>query len=250
MTEQFIPLEELQSLINAVDSGISILDLNGGTLLFNSRMEKMIGDTLAEAQQAKGLLDLLSPMISKPHTEGLNSSNQINTFFMESEFPPKTHRIALGRKHDGIGQPLWGYTRGQAFWNEQGEPFRMIGLNAKITMRKQTETALIQSERYFRQIFTEVPIGIIRATFNGELLQINPSFCQMLGYLETQLLSLTLQDITHPEDLKTEASDLEQMINEKISIYQRVKRYIKQNKDILWAQMTVTFRGPVRNKQS
>ena len=51
-----------------------------------------------------------------------------------------------------------------------------------ITDRKQAERALEESEKRYRHLFENSPIGIYRTTPDGRILMANPSLIQMLGY--------------------------------------------------------------------
>jgi PAS domain S-box-containing protein len=105
--------------------------------------------------------------------------------------------------------------------------------------RKQAEDALRQSEERLRQIFINSPIGIALATPDGKLFQINPAFCQMLGYSESELTALTFEEITHPQDLAKELPDVERLLHGEIADYQMEKRYIKKDGSLVWGQLSV-----------
>jgi PAS domain S-box-containing protein len=70
-----------------------------------------------------------------------------------------------------------------------------------INDQKEAELALKNSEEQFRKVFEESPLGMIFADPSGSPLDVNKSFCQMLGYTREELLQLNLQEITYPDDL-------------------------------------------------
>ena len=61
-----------------------------------------------------------------------------------------------------------------------------------------------------------------------------------MGYSEDELLKLTFQDITHPDDLNTDLSLLQQLIDGEIDRYQLEKRYITKAGSIVWIHLIVT----------
>ena len=61
-----------------------------------------------------------------------------------------------------------------------------------------------------------------------------------MGYSEDELLKLTFQDITHPDDLNTDLSLLQQLIDSEIDRYQLEKRYITKAGSIVWIHLIVT----------
>lgn len=62
----------------------------------------------------------------------------------------------------------------------------------------------------------------------------------MMGYTEQELSSLTFKDITHPEDIETNIEHVKRLYSGEISLYKTEKRYIKKNKEILWASTIVS----------
>ncbi len=61
-----------------------------------------------------------------------------------------------------------------------------------------------------------------------------------MGYSEDELIKLTFQDITHPDDLNTDLSLLQQLIDGEIDRYQLEKRYITKAGSIVWIHLIVT----------
>lgn len=98
----------------------------------------------------------------------------------------------------------------------------------------------INAEKYW-QVFMAAPVGM--ATFDLATLtwdNLNPKFCQMLGYQETEIKNLTIEDITHPEDLEKELQELRRLKTGEISSYELEKRYLKQSGEFLCCDLTCT----------
>jgi PAS domain S-box-containing protein len=51
-----------------------------------------------------------------------------------------------------------------------------------VTKRKRAEEALRESEARVRSLVERVPVGLFRATHDGQLLEVNPALVRMLGY--------------------------------------------------------------------
>ncbi len=117
---------------------------------------------------------------------------------------------------------------------------RLVVLN-DITEQKRTERALRDSEERFRHIFEETPIGMAVVDLDGTLLQVNKAFCEMLGYGEQELTACSLSAITHPDDVGKDRLLAEQMLKGAISSYQVEKRYLRKNRETLWADLTATI---------
>jgi PAS domain S-box-containing protein len=116
---------------------------------------------------------------------------------------------------------------------------RLIVLN-DITELKQAERVLRESEERFRNVFEEAPIGMAVLSLEGRLLQVNKAFCEMLGYYEQELTACSLSVITHPDDVGKDELLAAQMLEGGITSYKVEKRYLRKNRETLWADLTAT----------
>lgn len=117
---------------------------------------------------------------------------------------------------------------------------RLIVLN-DITEYMQAERSLRESEERFRNIFEEAPIGVVVVGLDGLMLQVNKSFCEMLGYCEQELVGRALSVITHPDDVGKDGLLAAQMYKGAITSYKVEKRYLRKDGETLWADLTTTL---------
>jgi PAS domain S-box-containing protein len=103
--------------------------------------------------------------------------------------------------HQGTGEIHWIEARGRFFYDELGQPLRMIGTNIDITERKQSQEALRQSEMHFRRLVESNIIGCVVADMVGNITEANDAFLSMVDYTREELGSGRLRwiDITPPE---------------------------------------------------
>jgi PAS domain S-box-containing protein len=107
--------------------------------------------------------------------------------------------------------------------------------------RLEVLAAVRKNEEKYRSIFAASPVGM--ATFHLETLTwitANPKFCQMLGYQETEIKKLTVEDITHPEDLAKELRELRRLKTGERSRYKLEKRYLKKSGEIFCCDLNCT----------
>ncbi|WP_201320294.1 PAS domain S-box protein [Pseudanabaena sp. lw0831] len=95
--------------------------------------------------------------------------------------------------------------------------------------------SLRTSEEQFRHAFEDASIGMAIVALDGYFLRVNPALCQILGYSPEDLLTLTFQDITYPDDLDVDMSYVHQLLAGTISTYQMEKRYFHKQGHIVWA---------------
>lgn len=111
-----------------------------------------------------------------------------------------------------------------------------------------TEEALRESEEKFRSSFDYAPIGMALVNLEGKFLQVNNALCSLLGYPEIDLLNLTFQKITHPDDLDLDLSYQGQLLKEEINFYQMEKRYITKSSGIIWVLLSVSMVHDAKGK--
>jgi two-component system sporulation sensor kinase A len=97
----------------------------------------------------------------------------------------------------------------------------------------------ISQPELFSQVFEYSPIGMALLSAQGNWLQVNSSLCRITGYSESDFLGMTLQDITHPEDLETTRQVNNQFLDEKIDSFQMEKRFIHKNGSTVWVLLAI-----------
>jgi PAS domain S-box-containing protein len=76
---------------------------------------------------------------------------------------------------------------------------------------------------------------------SGRYLRVNDALCRMLGYAEQELLHLTFDDVTPPEERGAEAERDVAMLAGRMTSYQQEKRYLRQNGSVVWAHVSVSL---------
>jgi PAS domain S-box-containing protein len=72
------------------------------------------------------------------------------------------------------------------------------------------------------------------------VLRANEALCCILGYPLDELVTKSLQDITHPDDLTADLSEVERMLDGTIDSYGMDKRYLRKDGAIVWTRLTVS----------
>ncbi|GAW51813.1 MULTISPECIES: sensor histidine kinase [unclassified Nocardioides] len=98
-----------------------------------------------------------------------------------------------------------------------------------------------ESEQLWRLTMEHSPIGMTLVGQGGELLVANRAFCEMLGYPEQVLRTMTFQEITYPEDLAADLALLEETLAGARSSYRIRKRYIHADGHLVWGDLSVAL---------
>lgn len=90
-----------------------------------------------------------------------------------------------------------------------------------------------------RFIWELAPVGMAKVEQSGKFHAVNPRFCEITGYSETELLRRTFQEITHPDDVVADSAEAEALANGDGNSYQMVKRYLSKDGRIVWVSLYV-----------
>ena len=137
-------------------------------------------------------------------------------------------------------QNLWFQWKINALKDNDGTTIGAIIIVENITELKNTQLKLSENEESFKGAFEKSSIGMASVGIDGSWLDVNESISKSLGYTREELLKLTFQDITHPDDLNKDLAQLTKIINGKIQNYQIEKRYFHKDGSIVYAILTVT----------
>ncbi len=111
----------------------------------------------------------------------------------------------------------------------------VISMAADVTERRQAEIGLRESEERYRSIYEQAAVGLAHATLDGELLDVNPRFCEMLGYSREELLAKTFVEITHPEVQASFLPEHRRLFAGEISYFFEEKRYLRKDGSCFWS---------------
>lgn len=106
---------------------------------------------------------------------------------------------------------------------------------------KIAEHHLKLSEQKFSHAFTYSGVGMALVAPDGTWLDVNPAVCNILGYTKDELLKLTFQDVSHPNDLEKDMEYVRRTLAGEIDSYQLEKRYYHKGGEVIWARLTVSI---------
>ena len=110
-----------------------------------------------------------------------------------------------------------------------------------ITDRSRMEQRLRESEARFRLLFEKNAAGMAISDANYQFLQVNPAFCQMLGYAQHELLRKKVSEVTHPDDLPGVERKFEEVKAGRRQVMDLEKRYIHKDGHIIWGHTTAIY---------
>jgi diguanylate cyclase (GGDEF)-like protein/PAS domain S-box-containing protein len=121
----------------------------------------------------------------------------------------------------------------------------LIGAWAFHRITKPMTGQIEKSEKIFRDTFDHAAIGLAHVAPDGRWLRVNQALCDIMGYTNEELLQVTFQDITHPDDLEKDLHHMEQVLAGELNSHSLEKRYIRKGGSIVSAILTYSL---VRNR--
>ena len=84
-------------------------------------------------------------------------------------------------------------------------------------------------------------MGISHVGLDGRWLRVNNRLCEIIGYSREELLRLTFQDVTLPDDIEPDLTMVQRSIAGEIDGYHLEKRYVRKGGAIIWVNLTVSL---------
>ncbi len=117
----------------------------------------------------------------------------------------------------------------------------VVSMAVDITERQRIENALRESKEQYGSIYNQVAVGLANATLEGKFINVNPRWCEMLGYSREELLGKTVWEITHPDDREKISPAVHRLFAKEIPYFFQEKRYLRKDGSYFWATTGVSL---------
>jgi PAS domain S-box-containing protein len=189
-------------------------------------------DALAERVLAAGAADYLV----SPHLTGVRLRHSLHCLWQQRQCT--LQQAALQQADPIDGRVLSAGTAvDQTFPPVTGVRLRHSLKHLWQQRQRVLQTTLNQAD----SIFEQAAVGINLADPSGRFLRVNQRFCDLLGYTEAELLQLTYQQVTHPEDLAPQAEREQQLFAQETDAIAFEKRYLTKTGDSVWTRVTLSI---------
>lgn len=220
----------LENLFNYANAPIIVWDSHFNIIRFNHAFELITGKSADEV--FGNSIGILFP------PEQVESAMKL---IHKTAAGDRLETVEINIQHvDGsVRTVIW---NSATLFTEDGKtPFATIAQGQDITVRKQAEAALQQSERKFRAVFEQAAIGIaLIETKTGKFVLANQRYAEIIGYSIDEITGTTFQSISYPEDLAADLYNMNRLISGEIRTFVMEKRYYHKDGSLIWVNLTVS----------
>jgi diguanylate cyclase (GGDEF)-like protein/PAS domain S-box-containing protein len=209
--------------------GITVTDARAGTILsLNPALAEMHGGTVGD-------------FVGKP----------LRTLFTDASWQtiPDVRRtidkntfVSYDSDHvrlDGTTFPV--RTEVMAASDERGDAHYRIAWYDDLSERQAAERRAGLAERDFEAAFHASPHGVAIVGLDGRFLLVNQKLADIVGYPQEQLVDLTFQEITHPDDLDADLAQVDALVAREIDSYEMEKRYYTREGRLIWVLLAAAI---------
>ena len=176
---------QLQDVLELSEIGLWDWNLKTNDVYFSPTYKRQLGYSESEPWKRHA-----SEWESRVHPEDLPQATMNLQACLND---PEKFYYATFRIRNKKGDFLWMLAQGKVICDETGNPCRVTGVHVDITREKQ----VIQERDKFFTISLDL-FSVLDE--NQRLIRVNPSWTSLLGYSSTELASLSLLSLVHPDD--------------------------------------------------
>lgn len=181
-------------VIRSIGEGLWDWDIRSNQAVVSDRYWQILG---YDPQQMGN--ETLETSLSRTHPDDIPRIQQA----LEQHLRHRQPYVMEYRVQHPAGYYIWIRSRGQAIWDEHGNPVRMVGTIEDISERKAAELALSQQEREFRTLAENSPDCIMRCDRQFRFLYVNSATAALTGLPKHLFLGKTSEELGFPDALVT-----------------------------------------------
>jgi PAS domain S-box-containing protein len=223
-------LELYKRAAEIANIGIWDLHLASNVVLWDSITKKIFETPIDYMPTIEEALSFYVPLAMMENIEDqLKRSIETGKAF-SSQFQIKTLK----------GNHRWVEINAQAEF-EDDICIKLVGTIQDISHQRRLIETLELNHNKFLTAFDHAPIGMALVSPEGNWIKVNNSLCAILGYHRNELMNLTFQDITHPDDLSQDLKHVTRLLNREADTYAMSKRYYHKDGRTVWISLTVAI---------
>ncbi|MFC3079836.1 PAS domain S-box protein [Phenylobacterium terrae] len=113
-----------------------------------------------------------------------------------------------------------------------------------VTASREADLARLEAERRLLNTYESVTVGIADTDESGRFIRVNAAFEAITGYSRDELLEMSFQELTHPDDRAWDQDRYREQVDGRIDSYTVDKRYVRKDGRVIQVEvMSSSARG-------
>lgn len=133
-------------------------------------------------------------------------------------------------------------------YDEQAAVVGVAAIARDISDRRYFEATMRENDERVRYTFEQAAVGLAQVSLDGRYLRVNQKFCAIFGYTAGELLSMSVQQISHPDEIAQENELMRAVLAGERATYSIEKRSIRKDGAIVWLNRTVSLARDYANQ--
>jgi two-component system sensor histidine kinase UhpB len=133
-------------------------------------------------------------------------------------------------------------------YDEQARVVGAAAIARDISDRRYFEATMRENDDRVRYTFEQAAVGLAHVSLDGRYLRVNQKLCTIFGYTASELLSMSLQQISHPDEAPLERELMRAVLAGERATYSIETRNIRKDGAIVWINRTVSLARDYANQ--
>lgn len=125
--------------------------------------------------------------------------------------------------------------------DDQGRVVGAAAIARDISDRRYFEATMRENDERVRSTFEQAAVGLAHVSLDGRYLRVNQKLCAIFGYTASELLSMSVQQLSHPDEITLENELMRALLAGERATYSIEKRNIRKDGAIVWVNRTVSL---------
>jgi len=218
--------KQLNTLTKNMAEGMVLQGSDGKIIEFNDSALILLGMT---PDQMRGRTSL-DPRWKSIRENGENFPGEEHPAMISLKTGKSLRNVIMGIRHPD-GELKWLSINSTPIYHNGGKiPTRSLSTFNDITDLKKSETK-------FKELFENMPVGMVEVGSDMKIIESNPAFSELTGYPLDELRTKSILDITYPDDRASTLNNWEKVVISGVKLEGLTKRYLKKNGELAWVRL-------------